>query len=99
MDIKEIQRKVIEVGKKRQEIKNYKITEELCLIHLMEEVGELAGQLYNKKARREKFNKENLKEEVCDVILESMILADLLNINLSEELNKKINELNQRLEK
>ena len=93
MEIEEIQKRIVEVAKLRQNKKGYNNTEELSTIHLMEELGEIASQLFSKQARPDKFNRENLKEEVCDIILESMILADILNINLSKELNDKIEKL------
>lgn len=96
MEINEIQERISEFGRKRAETKGYELNEEICAIHLMEELGELSAQIFNKKARHEKFNEKNLKEEVCDVILESMILAKKLNIDLSKELNSKIDELNKR---
>ncbi len=96
MEIKELQKRVLEVEKKWAAKKGFEFTEEISIIHLMEEVGEIARQLFNKKARPEYFNKENLKEEVIDVILVSLCLADKLDINLSEELINKINKLNKR---
>jgi len=96
MEIEEIQKRIVEVAKLRQNKKGYTISEELSTIHLMEELGEIASQLFNKQARPDKFNRENLKEEVCDVILESMILADILNIDLSKELNDKIEKLMEK---
>ena len=99
MDIKEIQNKVFDVAIKRSKLRNFNLDEEICLIHLMEEVGELASQIYNKKARPDKFDKDNLDEEICDVILESLILAKLLNVDLDRKLNEKIDIINERLKK
>lgn len=96
MEIEEIQKKIVEVSKIRQAKKGYTATEELEIIHLMEELGEVASQLFNKKARPDKFDKENLKEEVCDVILISLILSDILGINLSKKLNEKIEKLRKK---
>jgi|WetSurMetagenome_2_1015567.scaffolds.fasta_scaffold27569_4 NTP pyrophosphatase (non-canonical NTP hydrolase) len=96
-DINEIQNKIWEFSEKRQKIKGYERDLEICTIHLMEEMGELASQVFNKRARKEKFDEKNLKEEVCDVILESFIIAKILNMDLAKELNTKIEELNKRL--
>jgi NTP pyrophosphatase (non-canonical NTP hydrolase) len=95
-NINELQKRIMEFAKKRAKIKNYKLNEEISLIHIMEELGELSSQMFNKKARPEKFKPENLKEEICDVILESMILSKILNMDLAKELNNKIDELNNR---
>ncbi len=90
METEEIQNKIVEVAEKRAKQKGYKINKEISTIQLMEELGEIASQLFSEKARKEKFSEENLKEEICNIILESSILAKILNVNLSEELNKKI---------
>ena len=96
MEIEEIQKRVLEFEKKWENAKNVKFDAELTMLHLTEEVGELAQQLFYKKAKQEKFNEEKVKEELCDVILVALCLADKLKINLSEELNKKIEQLNKR---
>jgi NTP pyrophosphatase (non-canonical NTP hydrolase) len=96
MEINEIQKKIFEYAKKRSGKKGYVLNEEICTIHLMEELGELSAQIFNKKARPEKFDEKNLKEEISDVILEALILSSLLNMDISKELNAKIDELNKR---
>jgi len=98
MEIEEIQDRVTEFETRRSNIKKYQISEELILIHLMEEVGELSSQIINKKARPDKYDKENMKEEVCDIILISLHLAKVLDINLSEELINKLDILDKRLD-
>ena len=96
MEIEEAQKRVLEFEKKWAELKDIEFTPELTTLHLIEEVGEMTKQLFYKKAKPNKFDEENLKEEVIDVILVSLCLADKLKINLSEEIDKKINELNKR---
>jgi len=98
MEIEEIQNKVTEFEEKRARLKDYHIKEELILIHLMEELGELSTQVMNKHARPDRYNKENMKEEVCDIILICLHLAKILDMNLSNELINKLNILNKRLD-
>ena len=43
--------------------------------------------------RPELFNKENLKEEIVDVILESLILAYQCDVDLDKEISNKIEAL------
>ena len=93
MDINSIQKRIVEFAKKRAKAKNFQDNPELTFMHLTEEIGEVARQLTNKKMRPELFNKENLKEEIVDVILESLILAHQYDVNLDEEINKKIEAL------
>jgi len=94
--MEEIQEKVKEFIKKRAELKEYEPSLEILFVHLSEEVGELAAQIYSKKARPEKYEEEKLKDSVCDVILAAVGIANYLNMDLSKELNNVINELNNR---
>jgi len=99
MEIEEISNKITELARKRAESKGYELNEEICLIHIMEELGELSAELFSKKARPDKFDEENLKVEICDLILESLTLAKIKNIDLSKKLNEKIKEIASRIEK
>jgi NTP pyrophosphatase (non-canonical NTP hydrolase) len=96
MEIEEIQKRVLEFESKWAQQKNIEFTAELKALHLMEEVGEMSSQLFYKKTKPDRFDEENLKEEVIDVILVSLSLADELNINLQEEIQKKLDILKKR---
>ena len=96
MKIEETQDKIMKIAEKISKDTNCELDAEISFMHITEEVGEIAREFVNKKIRPEKFDIENLKEEVCDVILDSFVLAKLLNMDLSEELEKKINKLNVR---
>jgi len=93
MDIKEIQDRVIKFARKRAEAKKFEFTPELSYIHLTEEIGEIARQLSNKQIRPELFDEENLKEEVVDVILESLILAYICKVDLDKDIKEKLDKL------
>ena len=69
------------------------MTTELSYIHLTEELGEVARQLSNEKIRPDLFDKENLKEEIVDVILEAIILANICEVDLDKEIIQKIDNL------
>lgn len=66
------------------------------IIHLMEELGEISRQLYNKKIGRDKLNNENLAEEIADVIMLLNKLATIYNIDVETALNNKIKLLKKR---
>ncbi|MEX0920523.1 MAG: MazG nucleotide pyrophosphohydrolase domain-containing protein [Candidatus Pacearchaeota archaeon] len=93
MDIKEIEKQIVDFARKRASAKKFDLTSELSYIHLTEELGEVARQLSNKKIRPEKFDEDNLKEEIVDVILEAIILANSCNLDLDKEINQKIEAL------
>ncbi len=75
---------------------NIVIDEDFALVKLMEEMGELAQAklIYDKKSRPEKFldpdtSKQNIACELADIMGMSMLLADLLDIDLQQALQKK----------
>ncbi|HLC56638.1 MAG TPA: MazG nucleotide pyrophosphohydrolase domain-containing protein [Candidatus Nanoarchaeia archaeon] len=93
MDINEIEKRIVNFAKKRASIKNFDITPELSFIHLAEELGEVARQLSNKEMRPDLFDENNLKEEIVDVILEAIILANICEVDLDKKINQKIDNL------
>ena len=98
MDIKEVEEKIMNFSKKRAKAKQFDLTPELSYIHLVEELGEIAKQIYNEKARRDLFDKDNLKEEIVDVILEAIVLANLCKVDLDKEIEGKIKALFEKHE-
>jgi len=68
----------------------------LRAVKLNEEVGELCEEILNKfeNQRKEKiFNEKNLRGELADVIITTMLLADKLNIDVEIALDEKVNEI------
>jgi NTP pyrophosphatase (non-canonical NTP hydrolase) len=96
MDIKEIEKRIMDFAKKRASAKNFDLTPELSYIHLTEELGEVARQLSNKKIRPNLFDEANLKEEIVDIILEAIILANICEVDLDKEISQKIDALFKR---
>jgi len=96
MDIKEIQKELMDFVNKRIKKEKTQLTPEISYIHLTEEVGELARQLFNKNFRKDSYDERNVKEEIADVILESLALASLFNMDLEKELLGKIDNLNKK---
>ncbi len=72
-------------------------TKQSAMIHLIEEVGEVARQLTNEVHRPEYYNKENLAEELADLISLCVLLADKCDIDLSEEMSKTIEKVKKRI--
>ena len=95
-EIEDIQKRVLEFEKRWEEAKKVKFDSDLTMLHLVEEIGELSQQLFYKKAKPERFNEEKVREELCDVILVALCMADKLKMNVSEELDKKLQELDKR---
>ena len=75
---------------------NTEMDEVATFLHITEEVGETAKHILSKYLEEQKgstagrFNRKELKEELTDVILYSLLLAKKLNIDISKELETKI---------
>lgn len=69
-------------------------------VHLIEEVGEIARNIYNEKSnwRKEEFDREKLSEEVIDTLMQLIYLARDYNIDLESTFIKKIKKLRERFE-
>lgn len=96
MELKELQQKIV------QNVKNYgknysiDVNEEFAFMKLIEEVGEFAQAkiIHDKKSRPEKFlpeaeSKQNLANELADVVGVSIYMAELLDIDLEQALKDK----------
>lgn len=96
MEIKELQTKSDEIinliDKKLGVEHNINNT----IIHIIEELGELASQINNKNIRNIEQDKENLEEEIADVLILIMRLANNYNINAEKAIIDKFNKLKQR---
>ena len=73
-------------------------------VKLTEELGELCEKIlaYNALQRKEKskkFSKEKLQEEFADVIITTLLLAEVMNVDLAKALEKKIKKINKRYKK
>lgn len=69
-------------------------------VKMMEEVGELAEQVLAAKAlqrrRDKKFNKEILADEIADVIITTLMVANRLDVDAQKALKSKIKKIEAR---
>ncbi|MBI3887995.1 MazG-like family protein [Candidatus Microgenomates bacterium] len=70
-------------------------------VKMVEETGELCNEILgiNKIVRKEKwikYTKQTLADEIADVLITVMLIADNLNVNVEESLKNKIDKINQR---
>jgi NTP pyrophosphatase (non-canonical NTP hydrolase) len=96
MDIVEVSKRVYGFQKERVEGLGVKLTAELVFIHLSEEIGEIARQLVNKNLPMRQYEESNLKEEIVQAILDLLVLSEVFSVDLSEALNRKMNEMAKR---
>lgn len=96
MELKEIEKKAIETVKERLNKKEIEPNIDLTMTHLMEEIGEIAQQINNKKLKRKEQDLNNLGEEISDSIILLMYLAHQHDINLEHALLNKIEEIKNK---
>jgi NTP pyrophosphatase (non-canonical NTP hydrolase) len=96
MNIEEVSRKIYRFQKKRVTELGGELTPELVFLHLSEEFGEIARQLVNKNLSYRKYEESNLKEEITQAMLDLLVLSEVVNVNLSESIARKMDEMAER---
>ena len=96
MEIKHLQKKEIEINKNWFEKLGVTPTKEIAMIHLTEELGELAYQVGNEKMKRAPVDIKNVGEEIADTMIILMVLADMYNLDLDKEIIEKIEEIKNK---
>ena len=100
MEIKQFQKEILDVFSQMDKMPNRKEhTKQSALIHLVEEIGEIARQVTNEYHRPEKFNKENLSSELADSLMFIVLIADLYKIDLSNEMKESIERVKNKIAK
>ena len=99
MEIKDFQKQVIRTFGEMDKMPNRtKHSKQSAVIHLVKEIGEIARQITNEHHRPEKFNKENLSEELADAMMFIVLLADYYNIDISQNMGKSIKKVEKGIE-
>lgn len=106
MEVKTFQTKIKNLMKDWDKLKEKKYTSETAFYHLIEEVGELAKELVNKKRSPEKYSKEKLIDAIGDILIYIVLLASLykvdiekLILNIIEQDKKRMAKLRKQLKK
>ena len=96
MEINQIQKEantiIDKIDKKLQVNHNAETT----FIHLIEELGELARQHNNRSIRKIEQDKSNIEEEIADISMMIMRLAEIYDINIEKAVTNKIQKLKMR---
>ena len=69
------------------------------MARLTEEVGELAREVnhhYGEKAKKDSEQPKTVQEELGDVLFVTIIMANSLDIDLTESFNRNMEKFNQR---
>ncbi len=62
-------------------------------IRIIEEIGEVARQIFSRKVRPEKYSEENFKEEIVDVIIELLYFCSLYDIPVDKKVREKLEKI------
>ena len=91
----------------RESYGGYKDEEKRILartVKLTEELGELCDEVlsYNSLQRKDKLDAHdpnNLSEEFADVVITTLLLAEVMKVDIEKALKDKIKKINKRYEK
>jgi NTP pyrophosphatase (non-canonical NTP hydrolase) len=91
----------------RERFGNYKDEEKRILartVKLTEELGELCDEVlsFNAMQRQEKLDKhdsDNLPDEFADVLITTLLLAEVMKVDVEKALKGKIKKINKRYKK
>ncbi|MBI2143968.1 MazG-like family protein [Candidatus Woesearchaeota archaeon] len=75
MNLDELQRKAIGLIEEFDKSRGIRHDPATTMIHLVEEFGEVARELYNEKSGRDKLDRKNLAGEIADIYLPCNKLA------------------------
>ena len=96
MDLKEFQKQSNELIEKIDAKHAGKHDTDTTIVHILEEMSEIARQLYNKKIGRNKLDKENLSEEIADCMILLSRLANNFDIEIEKSVENKFQKLRKR---
>jgi NTP pyrophosphatase (non-canonical NTP hydrolase) len=94
--MKQIQKISTEIVEKIDEKMKGKHDVDTTMIHLMEEMGEIARYVFSEKIGRDKLKKEKIGEEFADVVILLSHLANHFDVDIEEAIKEKIEVLKER---
>jgi len=98
MELNEFQKRSTEMIEKIDGKVNRDHNVDLTIIHLVEELGEIARIIYNEKTKRVPVSKEAIGGEFADSFMLLSHLATKFDVDLQQAMNKKMEELKKRFE-
>lgn len=96
MDIREFQLASAHISEQIRQKRGVSPSEYVTFLHIVEELGEIARELYNAERKREAFSEQHLGEEFADVLMLIAEFAHRKNIDLEKAICEKIKHLKQR---
>lgn len=96
MNLDELQEAASEVAASFDRRYKAKHDAELTIMHLIEEFGELAREIYNQKTGRAALNQGNLAGEIADMYILLAHLGQCHGIRINDAVEKKLAQLRER---
>ena len=98
MELNEFQRRTSEmIGQiDKKAGRNHDV--DLTIVHLVEELGEIARIIYNEKTKRVPVSKDAIGGEFIDSLMLLSHLATKFDVDLQQATEKKMEELKKRFE-
>ncbi len=96
METQELQKQILNLIYKMDKKYNCTHDSESTFNHIIEEIGELAKEINKPKIRNEQIIKQELSNEIADVLILLIHLASINKINIEESILYKMRELKQR---
>ena len=90
MNILDIQKSVVKLVENEHKVREIKLSPEIIHMHLASELADVASVLENKDLRPDLYDEKNLREEVVDVVLVSLVLAHFCNVDIEKEISNKL---------
>lgn len=95
MDIRELQQLSAHMAEQIRQKRGVLPSEYTTFLHIVEELGEIARELYNAERKREPFSEQHLSEEFADLLMLIAEFAHRKNIDLEKAIYAKIKHLKQ----
>ena len=98
MEINEAQEQSFRILEKINNKNNAKHEPDSIFISLVEEVGEVARELSKKQknTKRGDFNKEELADELSDIISRTLVIAEDNKIDMDKAFTEKLKKIKKR---
>ncbi len=98
MEIKEFQERSTEMIEKIDAKMNREHGADLTMIHLVEELGEVARIVYNDRTKRAAVSKDALSGEFADSMMLLSHLATIYGVDIEKAFESKVSELKTRFD-
>lgn len=96
MDISEFQQKCSALSTRIREKRGNQPSDYVSFLHIIEEFGEIARELYNEERNRVEFSHSHLAEEFADLFILLADFATRRDIDLAQVMDEKLGELRDR---